>query len=172
VSAGKKEIAIHEAGHAIAAAELDVVFDDISIVTCAGIAGRVGVDGDQRFDVPPGVDPHSSENEEAFLAWAEKHAVIDYAGHAAIVTLLGIGDMSQRSGCEHGAHSDFRKASDRLGHDRHRMQNAKTKAVQIVSDRAADIRTIANALVEHGHLDAQQIHRILYGVPVTASLEG
>ena len=52
------------------------------------------------------------------------------------------------------------------------MRNAKTKAVQIVSDRANDIQTIANALIDHEHLDAQQIDRILYGVPpVAARLE-
>jgi hypothetical protein len=114
--------------------------------------GRVGVEGDDAFLIMPG----SSWNEGAFRAWADTQAVIDYAGHAAIVAVLGIGDMGYRSGRKEGAQDDFDKASNRLVRNRRRIKAAKDRAVEIVSRRNDDIRKIAGALIERQKLFAPQ----------------
>jgi len=156
-----RSTAIHEAGHVVACLELDVAFDLISVVARDCLAGRVGVEGDDGFFIPPGTDPNSPENERGFRAWAERQAIIDYAGHAALVALLGAGDMSHRSAVESGAGPDYKKASRRLGHNRRRMAAAKSRAIEIVQNRADHVREIAQWLVEHGTLDEQCVDVLL-----------
>ena len=109
----RKHTAYHEAGHAIACDELGVAHDGLSVVPDKkdGSAGRIAMeDSDDEFWIRPGTDRLSPENQAAFQAWAEDQAVIDFAGHAAVVVLLGIGDMSDESARRHGAHSDFDNA--------------------------------------------------------------
>ncbi len=152
--------AYHETGHAIASDELGVQYGRISIVPGEGKLGSVTVEGDGFFN--PGSDPFSPESEKLFREWAEQQAVIDYAGHAAVVELLGIGDMSGESAEAEGAGCDFEKASDRLGGDPQRIEHAKTRALEIVRARADDVRKIADVLVERQRLDPQEVDCVIY----------
>ncbi len=157
----RKHTAFHEAGHAVAALELDVQFDGISIVPTDHRAGRVGVEDDDGFPIHPGTDWKSPDNERAFRAWAARQAIIDYAGHAAVVVLLRVGDMSYRSAAQHGAWDDYDKASARLGRNHRRITAARERAVEIVSAREADVRKIAMALIKHGGFDSQNVDMLL-----------
>ncbi len=152
--------AYHETGHAIAADELDVMYLGISIVPGEGTLGNVPVEGDEYSPFAPGPDP--SENEKLFREWAEQQAVIDYAGHAAVVELLGIGEMSGESAEAEGAGSDFEKASERLGGDPQRIEQCQKRALAIVRARADDVRKIADVLVERQRLDAQEVDCVIY----------
>lgn len=165
----KHNIAIHETGHAIAARVLGLQFDMISIVRGEGNAGSIGVEGDDRFSCEG--DMYSPENEAKFQDWAETQATIDYAGHAALVVVLGIGDMSHKSARMHGAAgrnavADYSKASRRLGGNRTRMVKAKARAVAIVTEHAKDIRKVAGWLLKLKRLDSQQVDMVMhYGTP-------
>lgn len=164
--------AYHEVGHAIAADELDVEYGPMSnIPRDDGTAGRVGVEGDDFFS-PLGGDMHSPENEQAFGAWAERQAVIDYAGYAAVVGLLGIGDMSNESAEKYGAASDFEKAHQRLAGDAKRIDQAQDRALEIVKARQEDVEKIAGLLIERGRLDSQQVDWVLsHGLPLPSFLD-
>jgi len=161
-----KRTAYHEAGHAIAATELDVQFDVISIAGDEGRAGTVGVEGDDGFFVRPGTDPLSPDNERAYRAWADQQAVIDYAGHAAVVALLGAGDMGDESAAAYGAGDDFEKARARMGGDPRRIAEAKARSTEIITRRGDAVRKIADALITHTRLDAEQVDCVLvWGTP-------
>jgi hypothetical protein len=137
--------AYHEAGHVIACDELNVLHDGLSILARAdGTAGRAPVEGDDGFVIPRGTDPNSPENEAGFRAWAETQSVIDYAGHAAIVVLLGPGDMGDKSAQAEGASNDFEKAAMRLGADQQRIEQAKERALAIISARRADVEKLSS----------------------------
>jgi hypothetical protein len=126
-----KITAFHEAGHAVACRHFEVLHDTIFIVRGEGRDGSIPVEGDNGFMVPCGTDPFSEQNERAFQAWAEQQAIIDYAGHAAVVALLRIGDMSRASAESLGAASDYDKAHERLGGSEarlHSIQNALWKS--------------------------------------------
>jgi len=160
----RKHTVIHEAGHAVACNELGIMNDSLSIIPNVeeGSAGGIAVeDSEEVFFVPPGTDPFSPENQAALQAWAENHAIIDYAGHAAVVVLLGMGDMSDRSAMRHGAYSDFENARKRLGNDQERMQSGKDLAVAIISARHADVVSLAEAALKHGQLDGQEVEVLL-----------
>jgi hypothetical protein len=152
--------AIHEAGHAVAAMELNIQFDMVSVLPHESFAGNIGVEGDDGYWLSR-TDPNSPENKRAYREWARQQAVIDYAGHAAIVVLLDWADMGYRSAMQHGAGDDYDKASKRLGHDFRSIKKARGQATEIIAKRQADISKIAKALVEHGRLDAQQIDILL-----------
>src|SRR2546425_9383933 len=111
------QTAYHEAGHAIAALELGILFDTVSIVPGQGRLGSVKVEGDDGWFAPPGTDPDSPQNKKAFSKWAEEQAVIDYAGQAAVVALSGTGSMSAKSAAAQGAADDFAKARTGLSGD-------------------------------------------------------
>lgn len=160
----KIHTAYHEAGHWIAADELDVPTDGISILSKDdGTAGRVHVEGGDGFFLTPGSDPYSPENERLFQEYATTQAIIDYAGHAAVVSLLGIGDMSDECALESGAGSDFEKARERLGGDDLLMSQAKDRAIQIVTSRRDDAELIVDKLLRLGELDSQQVDILLGG---------
>lgn len=157
--------AYHEAGHWIAADTLDVQTDMMSIIPSVdGTGGRIGVAGDEGYWIPPGTDPFSPENELAFREWATTQAVIDYAGHAAVVALLGVGDMTDECASSNGADADFEKARLRLSDDTARIAAAKMRAMQIVQERQADITLIADKLMALGRLDSQQAAMLVDGV--------
>lgn len=161
-----RETAYHEAGHVIACDEMGVHHGGLSIVPHEdGTIGRAPVDGDDGFYVRPGTDPFSPENEAGYRAWAEEQAVIDYAGHAAVVAALGIGSMSDESGAAHGAGEDFEKARARLGGDADRIKRAKARAVEIVTARRDDVAKLATVVLEHGYLDAQEADFALLDSP-------
>ena len=125
----------------------------------------MGVEGDDCFYVLPGTDPFSAENNRAYRKWAYAQSTIDYAGHAAIVALLGLGKMTYRSARAHGACSDFEKARERLGNDGRLMERAQQRALRIVSTRRftkAIHERIVPALCERGVLDPQEFEWMLY----------
>lgn len=155
--------AIHEAGHVIAAMELGVYFGDVSIESDGETAGRVGVEGDDCFNVPSGTDPFSEENNRLFAQWADQQATIDYAGHAAVVAILGAGRMSLRDAVRSGAGPDFSKASRRLGADRRRMAALKARAIEIVTRRREEVQRVADELLRRGTVGAQEIDFIASG---------
>lgn len=162
----RMKTAVHESAHALVAMELDVAFHVLEIIEDPDddCSGAVGVEGDDAFLVAPGLTPERSE--QLFQEWAEQQAVIDYAGHAAVVTLMNLGDMSEESADAHGAGEDFEKARTRLAGDAARITAAKRRAVEFVIRLDADIRKVANVLAQHGRLDAQQIDFVLaYGTP-------
>jgi hypothetical protein len=128
ISIEAKLAAYHEAGHEIAANELDVATGGVvSIIHSEdGTAGRT-------FTETCG----QSEN-----------AVICYAGHAAVVCLLGVGDMSDASACSNGARLDWEEAMVELGGDVARMEEAKAKAINIVLEHRSTIEALAIALTD------------------------
>jgi hypothetical protein len=156
---------VHEAGHAVAALELNVEFGMVSIIQGEASHGSVSVENDDGIIIPPGTDPYSPENELRYRAWAQEQAIIDYAGHAAVVVLLGIGDMSWWSARCYGAQEDFDKAKRRLGRRQKPIQAARKRAIEIVTARADDVRKLARALSEHKRLDPQQVDLILADMP-------
>jgi hypothetical protein len=147
--------AVHEAGHAIAACELEMIYAYCSIEANEqrGTLGNVAVAEDE---------PHPSAPDATFTAWSESHAVVDYAGHAALVVLLGIGEMSGQSAQQHGADQDFEQASERLNGDAAAIERCKRRAMQIVTERVADVRKLSTVLLERRRLSAQQIDWLLY----------
>jgi hypothetical protein len=164
--------AYHEAGHAVVADTVGLTYSLASIIPNPddGTSGGVPVEGDDCYWVPPGTDPNSPENEAAFEEWAEEwaeeQALTDYAGHGALVALLGIGDMSDESAAAHGAGADFEKARERIGEDSERMRSLKDLAIAIVAAEAKVIRRIARQLMLRGWLDGDQIgFLILCGEP-------
>lgn len=162
----REETAYHEAGHVFACDELGVLHGGLSIIPRGdGTGGRVPVEGDDGFFVPEGIAPDSLDVEGAFCAWAEEQAVIDYAGHAGVVELLGIADMTDRSAARHGAGLDFEKARERLGGNADRLQSGKDLAVAIVAARARDVHRLARTELRHGYLDAQLVDCVLYESP-------
>jgi hypothetical protein len=162
----QRHTAYHEAGHVIACDELQVNHGGLSIVPRKdGSLGRAPVEGGSHFN-PRGADLDSPENEAAFRAWAEEQAVIDYAGHAAVVALLGVGSMSDASARAHGAGPDFEKARERLGADPKRIKQAKTRAQKIVTTRRGDIKTLVDAVLKYKRLDDEQVDCLLAGVPL------
>jgi hypothetical protein len=122
----------------------------------------VPVEGDDCYFIR-GTDPFSPENEAGFKAWAEEQAVIDYAGHAAVVAFLGVGDMTDGSAASYGAGSDFGKACERLGNDQERIQCAKDLAVAIVSAEGEAMRRIAEELIARGELTSDQVDWLIHG---------
>lgn len=160
----KIHTAYHEAGHWVAADELDVLTGGISIISKDdGTAGRVGVDNDDGFLPLPDTDPYSPENERLFHEWATTQAVIDYAGHGAVVSILGLGDMSDENAILQGGWPDFQKARERLGGDADRIADAKSRAVEIVTKRKHDIELISDKLMLLRELDSQQVDVLLAG---------
>jgi len=158
--------AYHEVGHVIVADEFNVEYENLSMIPRNdGTAGRVGVEGDDYFSPPLGEDMHLPKSERAFRAQAEEQAVIDYAGHAAVVCLLGFGDMSNESAEKCGAGSDYEKAHQRLGGDPKRISQAQNRALEIVKTRHKDVAKIAELLIERGRLDSDQVARALYYDP-------
>ena len=128
-----------------------------------GTAGRIGVEDGEGFFPPPEIDPSSPEFNRLHHEWATNQAVIDFAGHAAIVALLGIGDMSHKSAIANGAGPDFEKAYERLGNEAEPIQDAKDRALQIVISRRTDIEIISDKLLELKQLDPQQVDLLISG---------
>ncbi|MEO8754711.1 MAG: hypothetical protein ABI624_18745, partial [Casimicrobiaceae bacterium] len=141
--------AIHEAGHAVAAIDLGVYIDGVSIVRDETTLGRVGVEDGGEFFVPAGMDPAPPECDALYRKWADDQATIDSAGHAAVVGLLKHGDMGHRSAIQNGALDDYANARERLGKRRRRIATANARAVEIVQRRGDDIRKIAELLARH-----------------------
>lgn len=79
--------AVHKAGHAIAAAAVGLEWSFTSIGSDGGTGGRIGVRGDEGFD---GV-PSSPDYDAQYHACAMQQAILDCAGHATMVVILGIG---------------------------------------------------------------------------------
>ncbi|MDA0984017.1 MAG: hypothetical protein O3A06_13570 [Proteobacteria bacterium] len=167
-----KQTAYHEAGHAVASLELGVNFGVVSIIRGAdGTAGRVSVEGDDGYFPLPGTDPHSLKSKAGYQRWAEEQAVIDYAGHAAVVVLLGIGSMSETSAEGFGAGPDFLKARNRLDRDRERVKKAKARAVEIITARRDDVRKVADDLRKRGKISSQRVDFLLTDSPLLADCE-
>jgi ATP-dependent Zn protease len=159
-----KRTTYHEVGHAIACDELDIEFDRVSIIPGEGRLGSVAVEGDDYFSINPSVS--AAENDAAFQKWAEQQAIVDYAGHAAVVALLGEGSMSDKSARENGASDDFEKARQRLGGDRNRIQEAKARALEIVTKRREDVAKMSEELTKRQRLDGQQFDFVLNDSPI------
>ena len=159
--------AFHEAGHAIAADELGAAYYCISIVPGEEHAGAVGAEGDDCFLIASGTAPSSPENEAG-----DHQAIIDYAGHAAVVALLGKGDMTEESAILRGAGPDFERASHLLQGDAVSIASTKAKAIELVKRRRSHIEAVAAALLRRGRLDPQQAEWImLHGEPLPDFLE-
>ncbi len=103
--------AIHEAGHAVISEALDIMCHGVSIAPRAadGTAGRCA--SDDRHETP------------------HKKAVLGYAGHAAVVYILNVGTMSEKSARLNGAGNDFKDAARDLNHDKRRIGYAKERAL-------------------------------------------
>ena len=132
----------------------------------------VDVEGDDCFLIVSGTDPSSPENEAGFRAGADLQAIIEYAGHAAVVALLGKGDMTEESATACGAEQDFERASHRLQGDAASIDSTKAKAIELVKRRRSHIEAVAAALLRRGRLDPQQVEWImLRGEPLPDFLE-
>jgi hypothetical protein len=138
--------AYHAAGHAIACDELGVYYEKVSVAdTCRRVSA------DDSEDLTPEQQRHYTLIE----------AVIDFAGHAAVVKVLQQGDMSGWPARELGAGPDFDKARARLHGDGARMVQAKVLAVDIVEARSAQWRKLAQALVVSGELTIGEVDLLL-----------
>ena len=149
-----RRTAYHEVGHALAADEFRLLRSRPSIIPDIrdGTAGRVYVEG------IGGPAPGANR-----AVWAMRQSVIDYAGHAAVVALLGRGSMSDRSAAAHGAGGDFARARERLGGDLVRIERAKRRAVAIVTARRKQVVALAELLFVQGklrHLAAVALGRL------------
>lgn len=138
-----RRTAYHEVGHALAADEFSLLRSTPSIIPDIRdrTAGRVYVEG------IGGPAPGANR-----AVWAMRQSVIDYAGHAAVVALLGRGSMSDRSAAAHGAGRDFARARERLGGDLVRIERAKRRAVAIVTARRKQAVARAELLFVQGKL--------------------
>ena len=132
----RQRTAIHEAGHCVAADAFKLARRAPSI-RCDGSAGRVWIEEARR----PGA--HRD-------VWVMRQAVIDYAGHAAVVALLDWGSMSEASARAHGAGDDFRRARARLVGDPALIEQAKARAVQVVTSKRKAATAMADTLVAGG----------------------
>jgi len=160
--------AYHEAGHEMAADELGVVTAGIvSIVpnpddeTLGRMASEV-----QTFPWKSGYSP---EEDAAFREVMFHDAVINYAGHAALVALLGAEDMSEDCAARHGAGQDWANAEKALGGDAARMESAKARAIDIVKARRVHIEHLARMLCDgNGTVDMNDFwkaRRMIEGPP-------
>lgn len=158
-----KMTAYHEAAHAVAADDLRCMFGGVTIIPDLdeGTSGTAEIDDIGEFLVPRGMDPASPECDQLYLEWAENAAVVLYAGHAAVVSILGQSDMSDEGGASCGALSDFEKARVHLDNDPQRMARAKERAVEIVNRRRDHVEAVAHALLENGELDWDSVQRIM-----------
>ena len=147
----RERSAYHAAGHAIACDELGVYYEKVAVM-CEQNACPC-----RRRPIDYVADGNPEQERHYTLV----EAVIDYAGHAAVVALLKHGDMSEWSASQLGAGHDFRKARTRLTEDGVRMVQAKALAVEIVEARSAHVRKLAIALVDCGELSIQQVDLLL-----------
>jgi hypothetical protein len=138
-----RRTAYHEVGHALAADEFDLLRGSPSIIPDLrdGTAGRVYVEG------IGGPAPGANR-----AVWAMRQSVIDYAGHAAVVALLGRGTMSDRSAGAHGAGGDFARARERLGGNPVQIERAKRRALAIVRAHRKQAMALAELLFVKGRL--------------------
>jgi hypothetical protein len=160
------EIAIsayRETGHAIACVELKVHLLSASILAGEGYAAGRRVEGDDGFVIAPDSDPFSRASEAGFRAWLGKQAVIDYAGHAAVVIMLGIGDMDDASANANGAGEDFDKAWLRLDGDPDQIEHCKASAVELITARHEQVSAVVAALLKRERLAADEIRVLVEG---------
>lgn len=147
----ERQTAVHEAGHVVARDELghEQHFVSIEQDYAEGSAGRaVGEDRAEAFG--DGAD-ESVRAEEA---------VSSYAGHAAVVVVLGRGEMTDESAREHGAEGDLEDVRQLTLSDS-ALQAARSRAVAIVGDRRDDVELIASALLKHRRLVGQEVDAVL-----------
>jgi hypothetical protein len=77
-----------------------------------------------------------------------KKAVFGYAGHAAVVSILKTGTMSEKSARSDGAGLDFKQAARNLKHDRKRIRYAKARALSLSKSYHPVIERIARILYD------------------------
>lgn len=153
--------AYHEAGYAIACVELGVDFLRASIIAGEGYAGDSPVERDKSGVIAPDGASFSAASNGWFRAWLEKLAVIGYAGHASVVTLLGIGDMGDDSANTNGAGKAFDRAWLRVDGDPDHIERCKARAVELITARHAPARAIAAALLKRDRLAADEIRALV-----------
>ena len=161
----QRRTAYHEAGHVVACEELDVFYLSVSVDPNLrdGTAGRTAMGEGDEIDIPPGADPDDPRIVAAALRQAFTQAVVDYAGHAAMVAVLKQGRWTDRSARFHGAWSDFENAARCLLNDKARIDEARARALHIVTSRHDDVRRVAEALLKRGWLDLQHVGWVLSG---------
>jgi hypothetical protein len=138
-----RHIAVHEAGHWIAAYEMGHDSEEITIVATDWYMGRVAAEMEDSYFEP---GPEARHN----------CAVILYAAHAAVVEVLGIGDMGEDSADRLGGSNDFAYAREMLGGDGPAIAAAQASAVEIVKTRRGEILALVEKLLALGRLDGQQ----------------
>ena len=156
--------AYHESGHWVAAFELEVLALGLSIIPDSEeqTAGRVPVEGGNGLWLPSGAEQDSPQYQAVWREHAEKQAIISYAGHAAVVSILGIGDMSEESAIANGAGMDFEQGKKWFEGDSERIDKTKARAIEIVTSHRAGIERIASKLFQLKTLDGQQAEQLLY----------
>lgn len=140
--------AIHEAGHAVISEVLEMSCMGVSCVPKKGRLGSCAADNSDS-------SPH-------------RKAIYGYAGHAAVVSILNIGTMSDRSAYYYGAKNDFTEAANDLNHDSRRMRYAKHRSLSLVRRHCKAIERVAQLLCDKNRsrdrsflLDGQTISAIV-----------
>lgn len=145
----KRHTAHHEAGHAVVAFHFAHHIREVSILRDYqnSTAGNV-------------------ELEEMLPTEADRleRIVVCYAGHAAVVALLGLGDMSHRSAIEHGAFRDY-EIADEIALNGGDKGALKRRALALVRRERDAIRRLAAALLRHTFLDSKEVDAVLLGGP-------
>lgn len=164
----KRITAYHEAGHVIACDEFNIACGVVTITPNEEreTAGHCMHAEDAPYECFK-KGKLTTDEIKAIATWNEQHAIVGYAGHAALVALLNIGGMSDISAAENGAGQDFEKANERLGLDPERMGRAKAEALRIVTARRDDVEKVADALLKLGRLNDAQVDWVLIrGLPL------
>jgi hypothetical protein len=107
------------------------------------------------------VEPSSPETARAFFEAALHEAIVDYAGHIAVVALLGNANLTDESVRACGASLDWQNAKLRLYGDDQLTAYAQQQAVRLVVQHRKAIHKVAEALLEWGYLEAEQVRWLI-----------
>jgi ATP-dependent Zn protease len=143
-------VAYHEAGHAVAARVLGIEVQSVSIVEDKGTLGR------SISPLPKDFDPYAEGAEEVMRS----HLVAGVAGAASEELLTG--ELSSITGNDLEGATKLLMSLAAIGAQAQEDGEwARKKAKSTLCDNWESVQALAEALLEHGELDREQILAIL-----------
>jgi hypothetical protein len=151
----KHSIAIHEAGHAVAAILHDIPFEHVTIVPTDEYNGCV------RMEQPPAeYIAEETKDSPASLDYWHRRLIATMAGPAATKKLHPYGDWHRHAWADVDVAGDiFERIHERFDEAviQAHLKYIKALAASFVENNWKEIEAVAAALIEHGTLSGDQV---------------